>query len=117
MRIGTVVVDLLDVKRVGSERRYGELLRRLERRGCELHLFARRWDEAAARNIICHRVSVPGPAAMSPLLFAVSAFLDAIPDQGRDVRPPKLADGANACRRGDVDLGQLVADHVDADEQ
>jgi UDP-glucose:(heptosyl)LPS alpha-1,3-glucosyltransferase len=75
MRIGTVVVDLLDVKRVGSERRYGELLRHLERRGCELHLFARRWDEAAARNIVCHRVPVPGPAAIAPLVFALSAFL------------------------------------------
>ena len=74
MRIGTVVVDLLDVKRVGSERRYGELLRRLERRGCELHLFARRWDEAAARNIVCHRVPVRGPAAIAPLLFALSAL-------------------------------------------
>ena len=75
MRIGTVVVDLPDVKRVGSERRYGELLRRLDRRGCELHLFARHWDEVAARNLVCHRVPVPGPAATSPLLFAVSAFL------------------------------------------
>jgi len=75
MRIGAVVVDLPDVKRVGSERRYGELLRGLERRGCELHLFARRWDEGAARNIACHRVPVRGPAAISPLLFALSAFL------------------------------------------
>jgi UDP-glucose:(heptosyl)LPS alpha-1,3-glucosyltransferase len=75
MRIGTVVVDLLDVKRVGSERRYSELLRRLERRGHELHLFVRRWDEAAARNIACHRVPVRGPAAITPLLFALSAFL------------------------------------------
>jgi UDP-glucose:(heptosyl)LPS alpha-1,3-glucosyltransferase len=75
MRIGTVVVDLLDIKRVGSERRYGELLRRLGRRGCELHLFARRWDEAAARSIVCHRVPVRGPSAVAPLLFALSAFL------------------------------------------
>jgi UDP-glucose:(heptosyl)LPS alpha-1,3-glucosyltransferase len=74
MRIGAVVVDLLDVKRVGSERRYGELLRRLTRRGCELHLFARRWDEAAARNLVCHRVSVRGPAALAPLVFAFSAL-------------------------------------------
>jgi UDP-glucose:(heptosyl)LPS alpha-1,3-glucosyltransferase len=74
MRIGTVVVDLLDVKRVGSERRYAELLRRLVGRGCELHLFARRWDEAAAQNIVCHRVPVRGPAALAPLLFALSAF-------------------------------------------
>jgi UDP-glucose:(heptosyl)LPS alpha-1,3-glucosyltransferase len=74
MRIGTVVVDLLDVKRVGSERRYGELVRRLEQRGCELHLFARRWDVAAARNLVCHRVPVPGPASLAPLVFAVSAF-------------------------------------------
>jgi len=75
MRIGTVVVDLLDVKRVGSERRYGELLRHLDRRGCELHLFARRWDPLAARNLVCHRVPVPGPAVSSPLVFAVSALL------------------------------------------
>jgi len=74
MRIGAVVVDLLDVKRVGSERRYGELLRRLTRRGCELHLFARRWDEAAARNLVCHRVPVRGPAALAPLVFAFSAL-------------------------------------------
>ena len=70
-----VVVDLLDVKRVGSERRYGELLRHLVRRGSELHLFARRWDATAARNLVCHRVPVRGPAALGPLLFAISAFL------------------------------------------
>src|SRR4029079_17104332 len=89
MRIGAVVVDLVDVKRVGSERRYGELLRRLTRRDCELHLFARRWDEAAARDLICHRVPVRGPgarapicprgpargpAALAPLVFALSAL-------------------------------------------
>jgi UDP-glucose:(heptosyl)LPS alpha-1,3-glucosyltransferase len=75
MRIGTVVRDLLDVKRVGSERRYSELIRHLEQRGCELHLFARRWDEAAARSLTCHRVRAPGPAAVTPLVFALSAFL------------------------------------------
>ena len=75
MRIGTVVVDLLDVKRVGSERRYGELISHLQRRGCEIHLFARRWDAAAARSLVCHRVPVPGPAAITPLVFALSALL------------------------------------------
>ena len=67
--------DLLDVKRVDSERRYSEPSGALERRGHELHLFARRWDEAAAPE---HRVPrAPGPrrAAITPLLFALSASL------------------------------------------
>jgi UDP-glucose:(heptosyl)LPS alpha-1,3-glucosyltransferase len=74
MRIGAVVVNLLDVQRVGSERRYAELLRGLEAGGCEVHLFARRWDAAAARGLVCHRMPAPGPAALAPLVLALSAL-------------------------------------------
>jgi UDP-glucose:(heptosyl)LPS alpha-1,3-glucosyltransferase len=75
MRIGMVVVDLLDVKRVGSERRYSELMRRLAREGCEIHLFARRWDAVAAWDLACHRIPASGPATIAPVAFALSAFL------------------------------------------
>jgi UDP-glucose:(heptosyl)LPS alpha-1,3-glucosyltransferase len=70
-----VVVDLLDVKRVGSERRYTELIRGLRAAGHEIHLFARGWDAAAAAGLRCHRVVVPGPAALRPLTFALAAGL------------------------------------------
>jgi UDP-glucose:(heptosyl)LPS alpha-1,3-glucosyltransferase len=74
MRIGMVVVDLLDVKRVGSERRYGELIRRLRTEGCDVHLFARRWDRDAAQGLACHRIPVGGPEAVLPLVFALGAL-------------------------------------------
>ena len=44
-------------------------------------------------------------------------LLDLVPDQRRDVRPAEIPDRADAGRRGDVDLGEPAADHVDADEQ
>jgi UDP-glucose:(heptosyl)LPS alpha-1,3-glucosyltransferase len=69
-----VVVDLLEARRVGSERRYGELIQRLRGEGCEIHLFARRWEARAAVGLACHRVPVAGPAAILPLVFAVSAL-------------------------------------------
>ena len=43
--------------------------------------------------------------------------LDLVPDQRRDVGAAEILDRADAGRRGDVDLGEEVADHVDADEQ
>src|SRR5687768_13577225 len=43
--------------------------------------------------------------------------LDRVPDLGCDVRPAELGDGADAGRRGDVDLRQVAVDHVDADQQ
>src|SRR5579871_4125446 len=43
--------------------------------------------------------------------------LDLVPDQRRDVRAAEILDRADAGWRGDVDLGEIVADHVDADEQ
>ena len=47
---------------------------------------------------------------------AAPFLLDLVPDQRRDVRPAEILDGADAGRRGDVDLGELAVDHVDADE-
>src|SRR5262245_30769357 len=75
MRVGMVVVDLLDAKRVGSERRYGALIRGLLERGVEAHLFARRWDPAAAEGLTCHRVRGGGPAGLAPLVFALGALV------------------------------------------
>lgn len=69
-----VVVDLLDAKRVGSERRYGALIRGLREAGHEVHLFARRWDPAAAEGLTCHRLPAGGPAALRPLGFALAAL-------------------------------------------
>lgn len=69
-----VVVDLLDAKRVGSERRYSELIRRLRSADHEVHLFARHWDTAAAEGLVCHRLPVHGPAGLQPVVFAVAAL-------------------------------------------
>src|SRR5215471_3888418 len=43
--------------------------------------------------------------------------LDLIPDECSCVRPTKILHGADARRRGDVDLGEIAADHVDADKE
>src|SRR6185503_9807643 len=56
-------------------------------------------------------MAVRGAAAISPLL------LDRVPDQRSDVGAAEALDLADAGRRGDVDLGEVVADHVDADEE
>jgi UDP-glucose:(heptosyl)LPS alpha-1,3-glucosyltransferase len=74
-RIGMVVGELRDAKRVGSERRYTELIRGLRERGDEIHLFAHRWDRAAVHGLQCHAVSAPGPASLRPLAFTVGALL------------------------------------------
>src|ERR1700742_4231404 len=50
-------------------------------------------------------------ATLAPLL------LDRIPDHRRHVRAAETGNGADARRRGDVDLGEVAVDHVDADEQ
>src|SRR5712692_7443449 len=39
-----------------------------------------------------------------------------VPDRGGDVRSAELRHLPDSGRRGDVDLGEIVADHVDADE-
>ena len=70
-----VVTELRDAKRVGSERRYAELIRGLRERGDDVHLFAHRWDDAAAEGLRCHRIGAPGPPALRPLTFALGAFL------------------------------------------
>ena len=74
-RIGMVVGELRDAKRVGSERRYTELIRGLRERGDEIHLFARQWDDAAARGLTCHAVAAPGPTSLRPLAFALGAVV------------------------------------------
>ena len=43
-------------------------------------------------------------------------LLDHVPHQGRGVDARELQHLLGAGGRGDVDLGQVVADHVDADE-
>src|SRR5674476_842923 len=45
---------------------------------------------------------------LAPLL------LDHVPDHRRDVRPAEPGNGADAGRRGDVDLGEIAVDDVDA---
>ena len=44
------------------------------------------------------------------------AGLDGVPDAGLEADAVEAVDLLNAGRRGDVDLGEVVADHVDADE-
>ncbi len=43
--------------------------------------------------------------------------LDHVPDFRGDVRPAEPRDGADAGRRGHVDLGQVAVDDVNADKQ
>jgi|SRR5580658_8821873 hypothetical protein len=43
--------------------------------------------------------------------------LDCVPDHGGDVRAAEALDDADAGRRGDVDLGKIAVDHVDARKQ
>ena len=50
-------------------------------------------------------------------LFPGALGLDGIPDFCGHIRTVQPRDGANAGRRGDVDLGEVAVDHVDADEQ
>src|SRR5437879_5648161 len=50
-------------------------------------------------------------------LFPGALRLDGIPDLSSDVRPAESGDGADAGGAGDVDLGKIAVDHVDADEQ
>src|SRR6185437_749407 len=42
---------------------------------------------------------------------------DRVPDLRRDVGSAEAGDGADAGRRGYVDLGEIAVDHVDADKQ
>src|SRR5690349_11097256 len=44
------------------------------------------------------------------------ARFNRVPDEGGDVRPAEPLDLADAGRRRHVDLGEVVADDVDADE-
>ena len=44
------------------------------------------------------------------------AAVDGVPDQGLDADTVEAVDLLDAGRRGDVDLGQVIAEHVDADE-
>src|SRR4029077_10400994 len=53
----------------------------------------------------------------APVLASGPLFLDLVPDQRSDIGAAEILDGTDAGRRGDVDLRQKVADHVDADEQ
>src|SRR6516165_5600697 len=43
--------------------------------------------------------------------------LDTVPDHGGYVGAAQASDGANAGRRGHVDLGEVAIDHVDAGER
>ena len=43
--------------------------------------------------------------------------LDRVPDRHGEIGAAEPLDRADAGRRGDVDLGQIAVDHVDADEQ
>ena len=56
------------------------------------------------------------PSSPSSLPLAGDLRLDHVPDHSRDVVPAELCDLPDAGRRGDVDLGEVIADHVDTDE-
>ena len=43
--------------------------------------------------------------------------LDGVPDRDREIGAAEPLDRADAGRRGDVDLGEMAVDHVDADEE
>src|SRR5690606_5361532 len=44
------------------------------------------------------------------------ALFDSVPDHHRNIGPAEALDLANAGGRGDVDLGEVIANHVDADK-
>ena len=50
------------------------------------------------------------------LMERSAPLLDRVPDQCGDVGAAEALDLPDAGRRGDIDLGQIIADHVDADE-
>src|SRR5262249_1660844 len=56
------------------------------------------------------------PAAALIILLAPPR-LDLVPDHRRYVRTAEIFHRADAGRRGDVDLGEVTVDHVDADEE
>src|SRR5262249_9523704 len=48
---------------------------------------------------------------------ALPLCLDLVPDQRRNIGAAEIFHRADAGRRGDVDLGEEAADHVDADKE
>ena len=63
------------------------------------------------------RAESSGRDAFSRGVHAVSRFCDRIHQQAGDVGAELLVELADAGRAGDVDLGDVAADHVQADEQ
>src|SRR5437763_16277423 len=55
-------------------------------------------------------------SARPPIAAGGIAGLDRVPDVARQVDAVETGDLLDAGRRGHVDLGQVIADHVDADE-
>src|SRR5688572_5752541 len=70
---------------------------------------------------VCASNRAPSPLGSEgmgslPCFVRLHLLHDNVPDHGGNVRSAELGDLADAGRRGDVDLGEIVADHVDADE-
>src|SRR5260370_1218458 len=64
----------------------------------------------AGRLLCDYQIEVSG-------LAIVESCLDRVPDERLQSAPVEPVDLLNAGRRGHVDLGQIVADDVDADEE
>src|SRR4029079_7492038 len=56
------------------------------------------------------------PMVVSVADTSSPARFDRVPDEGGDIGPAAALDLADAGRRRDVDLGEIVADDVDADK-
>src|SRR5690242_1555689 len=80
-------------------------------------------NSASGRRPASTRPMVLLPALIGPLRqmtctarSALAVLLDRIPDQRGDIGTAEALHLADAGRRSDIDLGQIVADHIDADE-
>src|SRR5262249_33824723 len=71
---------------------------------------------AAIAKLKAEKAGAPSPPARCPILRP-PLRLDLVPDHGRHVRAAEIFHRADAGRRGDVDLGEVTVNHVDADEE
>src|SRR5450432_1075039 len=62
-------------------------------------------------------VAVPRKMAARSQSQLPPLLLDHVPDHRRYIRAAEPGNGADAGRGGDVDLGEIAVDDVDADEQ
>ena len=83
-------------------------------RGNPLYHAAPLESDQLSNNI--RRTGMGRPASGTRKSACATLLLDAVPDHCSNVRAAEARDGANARRRGDVDLGEIALDQIDADK-